>query len=465
MKMRKITAFAAAIIAVIAAFAITPSVKTVSYADEASSATFVYSYESYDNTEIVKKVFGLEDVKDLGEDTYYFAYAKKGSTDDVEKDVSVSSGKTTFLCEAGTYEMSVYSLDEEKTNRTDVEGYGKKEFKIINSSDVAETSMRYVSDVKTAMEAYLGSSDAENKDTKTVYGVLNANDKKLGDSFTYPDLTNLIVSDYFDYSALKSNLTLNYCQPGSSSFTSTSSKSFKLNGIGTYSFYITGKDPIGKGIIEVDSEKHERKVVDGVDGWYVKDTEDLVCPIISFEFSAIKKPRITLEKPEKCFIGLLYKDVSSIITVEATNESKVYTLYYSETELSASFKAENSDKNWNDDGIDYLKSKATLIADDADEKFSTSTLNFTPQKKGYYYVVCEVADNYGKVAIVTDPITVAGEYREVSYEREFLKYNWVSVLFFCIAVLCFIGLMLVIFIKPKDKTNAADTDVTPTAKK
>ena len=463
MKMRKITAFAAAIIALIAAFAIIPSVKTVTYADEVSSATFVYSYESYDNTEIVKKVFGIDDVKKLGEGTYYFAYTKKGDTGDVEKDVSVSGGKTTFLCAPGLYEMSVYSLKED--NRLDVEGYGKKEFKVIEANDVKGSSMKYVSDVKDKIAEYLGSSDAENKDTKTVYGVLNANDKKLGDSFTYPDLTNLIVSDYFDYSALKSNLTLNYCQPGSSSFTSTSSKSFKLNGIGTYSFYITGKDPIGKGTIEVDSEKHERKVVKGVDGWYVKGTEELVCPIISFEFSAIKKPRITLEKPEKCFVGLLYKDVSSIITVEATNESKLYTLYYSETELSASFKAENSDKNWNDDGIDYLKSKATLIADDADEKFSTSTLNFTPQKKGYYYVVCEVADNYGKVAIVTDPITVAGEYKEVSYEREFLKYNWVSVLFFCIAVLCFIGLVLVIFIKPKDKTNAADTDVTPTAKK
>lgn len=464
MKMRKITAFAAAIIAVIAAFAIAPSIKTVSYADEALSASFVYSYESYDNTEIVKKVFGLKDVKDFGEGTYYFAYAKQGSTEEVGKDLSVSSGKTTFLCQAGTYEMSVYSLNEDKTTRTEVEGYGKKEFNVINDSEVAEDSMKYVSD-KAAIEKYLGSSDAENKDTATVYGVLNANDKKLNDSFTYPDLTNLIVSDYFDYSALKSNLTLNYCQPGSSSFTSTSSKSFKLNAIGTYSFYVTGKDPIGKGKIEVDTEKHERKVVGGVDGWYVKDTDTLVCPIFSFEFSTIKKPRITLEKPEKCFIGLLYKDVSSIITVEATNESKVYNLYYSETELSASFKAENSGKNWNDDGIEYLKSKAKLITDDADEKFSTSTLNFTPQGKGYYYVVCEVADNYGKVAIVTDPIAVAGEYREVSYEREFLKYNWVSVMFFCIAILCFIGLMLVIFIKPKDKTNAADSDVTPTAKK
>ncbi len=211
MKMRKITAFAAAIIAVIAAFAIIPSVKTVTYADEVSSATFIYSYESYDNTEIVKKVFGIDDVKKLGEGTYYFAYAKKGSTADIEKDISVSSGKTTFLCKAGTYEMSIYSLKEGA--RLDVEGYGKKEFKVIDANDVKGSSMRYVSDVKTAMEAYLGSSDAENKDTKTVYGVLNANDKKLGDSFTYPDLTNLIVSDYFDYSALKSNLTLNYCQP------------------------------------------------------------------------------------------------------------------------------------------------------------------------------------------------------------------------------------------------------------
>lgn len=464
MKMRKITALTAAIIAFVAAFAVMPSIKTVAHAEEDLPVyDFVYAYSSYDNTEIVKKVFGVKEVKDLSEDTLYFAYKKKATDEEIAKDITASSGKTEFESAPGEYVMSVYTLNEDKTERT----YIKENvaFNVVDKTAVKEDSLHYV-DLAAAKEAvakYIGEKDS--KETSTVYGVINANSKKVGDSFAYPDLSDLLVSEYFGYSSLKSGLTLHYCQPNSSSFTSTSSKSFKLSAIGKYSFYVTGNDPIKRGKVEVDTDKHERKVVDGVDGWFVKDTEELVCPIFTFELgeSGIKAPRITLEKPERSFIGLLYKDVSSIITVEATDETTVYELYFSEDELSSKFKAENADKNWNDDGIAYLEANAKLVEDDADEKFDKSTLNFTPQKQGYYYVVCKVGDGFGTVEIVTDPIRVAGAYTDVVYEREFLKNNWVSMVFLGIAVLSFIGLMLVIFIKPKDKNT--DTDVVPTSKK
>lgn len=458
MKMKKITALTVAIIAIIAAFAIIPSVKTVAHASE-EPAAFVQGFDSYENSEIVKKVFGISDVKDLGEGTYYFAYAKAGETEEIEKDISVSSGKTTIFSAAGNYKMTVYSKDGE--TRTNLEDRVDVAFKVIDKSEIAEDSTRYAVDAAKINE-YYGEKDSTDKNT--VYGALNNGNKKLGDSFTYPDMDKLIVSDYFNYSEIKGKLTLNYSQPKSASFSSTSSKSFKLNAIGTYCFYITCEDASLGAKIVINKDEHERKVVDDIDGWYVKDTDELVCPIFSFEFSAVKQPEITLEKPEKCFVGLLYKGVSSAITVVATNESKKYSLYFSDKNLAQAFQSANSDKNWNDDGIDYVKANAVEIKEDAAEKFNTSTLNFTPQKKGFYYVVCEVADDYGKVAVVTDPFVVVGEYEKVVYEKEFLKYNWVSLVFGGIAILCAIGLVVLLLVKPKDKT-AEESDVVPTAKK
>ena len=58
--------------------------------DKVISDSVKYSVDKI--TEIVKKVSGIDDVKKLGEGTYYFAYVKKGSTADVEKDVSASTG-------------------------------------------------------------------------------------------------------------------------------------------------------------------------------------------------------------------------------------------------------------------------------------------------------------------------------------------------------------------------------------
>ena len=54
---------------------------------------------------------------------------------------------------------------------------------------------------------------------------------------------------------------------------------------------------------------------------------------------------------------------------------------------------------------------------------------------------------------------VEAEVSEVKLEKQFLKYNWVSLMFLGIAVLCLIGIILLIFVKPKEATEEVITEV------
>ena len=47
-------------------------------------------------------------------------------------------------------------------------------------------------------------------------------------------------------------------------------------------------------------------------------------------------------------------------------------------------------------------------------------------------------------------ISVQREYTTVSIEREFVKNNLVSVISLSVALLCLVGLIVLILIKPKD---------------
>ena len=94
--------------------------------------------------------------------------------------------------------------------------------------------------------------------------------------------------------------------------------------------------------------------------------------------------------------------------------------------------------------------------------FNNSTLNFTTTKKGFYYVVVTVADKYGEASAVTYAIEVASEFTEVKYDTQFLKHNWVSIMFLGIALLSLIGIILLIFVKPKEEK---EEEVTVVAKK
>ena len=178
--------------------------------------------------------------------------------------------------------------------------------------------------------------------------------------------------------------------------------------------------------------------------------------LFSFNFVVADGPEITISsKVEEGYIGLAYQDASEYITIVADNESVKYELYYSATKF-------NEGDDWASAGVKTVEDNAENVTEVEEYEFNSSSLEFMPTKAGCYYIVINVADKYGRDTAVTYAIEVNHEFTEVKYDTQFWKYNWVSMMFLGIAVLCLIGIILLIFVKPKEEV---EEEITTVAKK
>ena len=238
--------------------------------------------------------------------------------------------------------------------------------------------------------------------------------KFLGDSLTYPSITNLLVSDYFPSSALK--LTLYTLTPTGIIFTTSTGKTIKLDSIGYYSFYVLAQDPC-KTAIEIDIEKHVVKTINGIEGWY-DINDNLIAPIFTFYFDNVKGPEITMiTRIQNGCVGLTYNNIGDYITIVAYDPTIIYSLYYSELAVDL-----YTGDTWADGGIDVLNNavaagRAFDVTHDEDIGFDPVSLSFTPNKKGYYYLVVNVDDLYGVESAALNPIKVEAEVAQVKLEK------------------------------------------------
>lgn len=319
----------------------------------------------------------------------------------------------------------------------------------------------------------------------------------IGDNFYYIDVSEYIKSDYFDSDEL--TYKVYYANKSASDFTSTSSKYFEITQPGKHVYFVMATDELGKGLIydddfKTNNEYYEAGEYLGVNiemaGFYKVDRNeddeviaihDLVVPAFTFEINNNAKPKITLGKQDTGVIGKEYK-ISSI-TVETSNTTtKTYELYFMSKSGYEWYKANNTtvsgkefDKGSFENDADYLSEfnaliegktingkviKLEAITSDSEEKFDSLDLTFTPKKKGAYYVKCNVlAENASSDTVVTYAIKVNKSVSSNKYESEFLKYNWKSFVYLGISIASAIGILCVLFIKPKKKTNKEDKEI------
>ena len=92
------------------------------------------------------------------------------------------------------------------------------------------------------------------------------------------------------------------------------------------------------------------------------------------------------------------------------------------------------------------------------DAFDKANLTFKP-KKGYYYMVCTVnAKNGLSDLVVTDAIVALEEPAEVEHESEWWKHNWKSVMYLSISGVSLVGILLLLFVKPKKKAAKNNND-------
>ena len=275
----------------------------------------------------------------------------------------------------------------------------------------------------------------------------------LNDDATTVDIPasfwDMVVSNV--YTSKHINTKVYVAKPGAdfsvvkSSWSSTMSK-ITLSSSGNYDFYVELVDPKENTVV-VDKDVHERRV----DGWYdLKGNEDpsddvMVLPIFTFNYTKVIKfePKIEV-KVNKGIVGQEYSQAK----ITSNGEKNNITLLYNSS-VSATAPTETSEGSW-----------VVATAEHADfGTLSISSTKFTPLVKGSFVLKLvatggttglEVKTVYSNVIVVNKEIQ---QQKLVNVKfRNFLKNNWLSLVFLGIAFLCIVGIVVLAFYKPKDET-------------
>ncbi len=372
--------------------------------------------------------------------------------------------------EGGTTEKTQSDAGFRTTDGKKIEFLKKGNFKFVGTKEESDNVEFTVDTNNLPTVSNLGYADLTKSETPDNEASLTAYDKylkavqaattvkddddssrpiRVDDDYEVPSVASLIKDDYFNVDKLTG--TLYYAGPSATSYSSKSisdldSVKFEVSKVGTYSFYILLKNTM--------VSMTTTDLVQGADGWYEKDadgnpTGELIIPVFTFEVGASSSPKITVGTSEKAYYGLTYKvDCFNIVASDYNTE---YTLYYSESKIDTSTLTK-----YDADTLEGLGMKQVTTENGFSEKnlFDSSAKSFTPETKGYYYVVLHVVDfaNEHSTAI-SRVIDATSEVRQVKYETQFFKYNWVSIVLLSVAVLCFVAIIVLLCVKPKDNNT------------
>lgn len=275
-------------------------------------------------------------------------------------------------------------------------------------------------------------------------------DIRIDDTYSVPCIADLIVDKYFDVENLTG--TLYYATPGSTSYSSKSisdidSVSFTVTKVGDYKFYLLLKNAF----VSITTED----LVECSDGWYTKDddgeaTGKVIVPIFTFHVGEAVEPKITVGHNELAYLNLEY--TLNCFTVVGNEPSSYYTLYHSATKIDVPANTDLADQ----EALEALGLTEVTEENGFTENnlFNSGSTSFIPEESGYYYVVLHVVDEGNEHAYaISEVIDATNELRQVKYETQFFKNNWVSILLLSVAVLCFVAIIIILCYKPKEKVG------------
>lgn len=270
---------------------------------------------------------------------------------------------------------------------------------------------------------------------------------RLGDTYTIPSLENLVEDDLEVYSNL--SYTVYYRTPSNASGTATSLK-FTVSEAGEYMFFVVFKDAseneMDKDKFIIVDEYDENDIAFGDFGYAV------------FTFTINDDAPIAVEAPASQGKGYLNtKYTAAAFDIQSSGNNVTYTLYYNPAE-NATETTEGWIKipllseiteDYNENGFTY----ADIEKIDYDGAYT-----FTPIKKGSYRIDCYVtSDNSVRFATDSTLIKVADNPAVVKVDDHWLQNNIWSVVFLSIGTLSLIGIIVLLFIKPKEEVETDET--------
>ena len=361
-------------------------------------------------------------------------------SDNIWADPSATKPKSIIFKTAGETEFSLRTADIENIESYNVVSVSRDSDenetpKYINYDANAEVYEWYTKLVeKAAIKEY--TIDENKKTTRSI---------RLGDTYEIPSLEDLVYDDFDLYSSL--TYTVYYKTPSNSN--NTSSLSFTVSEAGDYEFYVVFKDANGKAMEKDDFYTEDDDGIPSYDGCKYKNAV--------FTFTVEDNAPISVEVPETQGKG--YLDTTYVATgfKILSGDNETFTLYY------------NADKNATADSEGWVEipNLSDINEDYNDGVFTYSDIKtlaydgkytFTPVKMGAYKIKCFVSSgNAVRYAEGETVISVADKPAEVKVPSTWLKDNVWSVVFLSIGTVALIGIIVLLFIKPKEETETDET--------
>jgi len=268
----------------------------------------------------------------------------------------------------------------------------------------------------------------------------------LGSTLELPSLEDLVFDDSVSYDDLKATIYYMAKTEGSS----TNFK-FDLDEVGEYTMYVAFADQSGNAMEKEDfikiDETDENKFTEG-------KYKDFI-----FRFVVNDDADIKVSPAIKESVG--YKGVSYTVSkfkVDANECTLNYKLYYS--------KDVNADPESEKEGVWVEIPKASSVKKDSyvsnngftydqvKEFAYNGTLTFKPIEFGAYKIVCTATSDVSpRTDSAYSVVKVEKEPAVVKVDTKWLQNNVWSVVFLSIGTLCLIGIVVLLFVKPKDTDN------------
>lgn len=271
---------------------------------------------------------------------------------------------------------------------------------------------------------------------------------RLGESIKLPSLQSLVFDDYTSFSNLK--YTVHYRTPET---TGTASKmEITTDKAGLYEFYVVFEDADGGKMQTEDFytlDENDSNVK--VDGKY-KDY------VFTFEIVDNAPINVTAVNQSKGYIGTTYS--VSKFNISASGYTPTYELYYNSdvtampvgdwestwTLIPVASKVSENDTL--PDGFDY---------EDIQNIAYDGQYTFTPDRVGKYVVKCTVSSTSSvRSASAVASVEVQEKPNVVKPVNPWFKENAWSLVFLSAGTVCLILVIILLFIKPKDKIEEED---------
>lgn len=267
----------------------------------------------------------------------------------------------------------------------------------------------------------------------------------LGETITLPSFKDLVFDNCYGYESLQE--TTHYMSDNTD-YQSLGGLSFQISTAGKYEFFVRFADGM-------DNEMKEASFLKDTDFTDPNAPADYTDYIFGFEISDDAPIKVEPPVPQGLgYVGVEYR--ASAFDVNADGCKVVYTLYYNA----------NADANDADDGWIEIPNASTTTDKAFDDGnynyeevqaigFKNST-TFTPDKAGAYKLVCTATSNVTSrfdseysIIVVTDEIVTV-----TPVDTTWVQENVWTIVFLGVGTLCLVAIVVLLFIKPKDKTQS-----------